>query len=54
MYIFFKFIYNEYIGPYFLSHVVARIFASDPPPRALLTVLGLVVYMIEGIYMIIQ
>ena len=26
-----KFIYNEYIGPYFLSHVVSKIFASEPP-----------------------
>ena len=28
-----KFTYNEYIGPYFLSHVVSKIFASAPPPR---------------------
>jgi len=26
-----KFTYNEYIGPYFLSHVVLRFFASDLP-----------------------
>ena len=26
-----KFIYNEYIRPYFLSHVVSTIFVSDPP-----------------------
>jgi hypothetical protein len=31
MYIFTKFTYNEYIGPYFLLHVVSRIFASEPP-----------------------
>ena len=24
-----KFIYNEYIRPYFLSHVISTIFASD-------------------------
>jgi len=29
-----KFIYNEYIGPYFLSHVVSKIFASEPPEVA--------------------
>jgi hypothetical protein len=29
--IFTKFTYNEYIGPYFLSHVVLRFFASDLP-----------------------
>jgi hypothetical protein len=33
MYIFTKFIYNEYIRPYFLSHVVSTIFASAPPPE---------------------
>ena len=27
-----KFIYNEYIKPYFLSHVVFTIFANTPPP----------------------
>ena len=32
MYIFSEFTYNEYIGPYFLSHVVSKIFASAPPP----------------------
>jgi hypothetical protein len=26
-----KFTYNEYIGPYFLSHVVSKTFASAPP-----------------------
>jgi hypothetical protein len=26
-----KFIYNEYIEPYFLSHVVSKIFASELP-----------------------
>ena len=31
MYIFTKFTYNEYIGPYFLLHVVLRFFASDLP-----------------------
>ena len=25
-----KFIYNEYIRPYFLTHVVFTVFASDP------------------------
>jgi hypothetical protein len=34
-----KFTYNEYIGPYFLSHVVLQFFASDLPdytiPRVL-------------------
>jgi hypothetical protein len=34
--IFTKFIYNEYIGPYFLSHVVFKIFASEPPKPNLL------------------
>jgi hypothetical protein len=24
------FIYNEYIGPYLLSHIVSKIFASEP------------------------
>jgi hypothetical protein len=28
------FIYNEYIGPYFLSHVVSKIFASELPEKA--------------------
>ena len=31
MYIFTKFTYNEYIGPYILSHVVCKKIASDPP-----------------------
>ena len=32
MYVFFaKFTYNEYIRPYFLSHIVSTIFASDLP-----------------------
>jgi hypothetical protein len=26
-----KFIYNEYIRPHFLSHIVSTLFASDPP-----------------------
>jgi len=26
-----KFIYNEYIGPYILSHFVSKCFASEPP-----------------------
>ena len=31
MYIFLEiFIYNEYVRPYFSSHVVSTIFASDP------------------------
>jgi hypothetical protein len=33
MYIFTKFTYNEYIGPYFLSHVVLR-FSPVNSPRA--------------------
>ena len=33
MYIFSKMIYNEYIGPFFLSHVVSTIFANVPPPQ---------------------
>jgi hypothetical protein len=33
MYIFAKFIYNEYIRSYFLLHVIYTIFASAPPPR---------------------
>ena len=33
-----KFIYNDYIRPYFLSNVVSTIFASDlPQPMALIT-----------------
>jgi hypothetical protein len=32
MYIFLtKFTYNEYIGPYFLSHVVLRFFPMNSP-----------------------
>jgi len=31
MHSFAKFIYNEYIRPYFLMHVVSTIFASDLP-----------------------
>ena len=31
MYIFHKFIYNEYIGPYSLSHVVLRFLPVNPP-----------------------
>ena len=31
MYNFIKFIYNEYTRPYFLSHVVSKIFTSAPP-----------------------
>jgi len=34
MYVFAKFIYNEYIRPYFLSHIVSTIFASAPPPSS--------------------
>ena len=30
MYFFANLIYNEYIRPYFVSHVVSTIFASDP------------------------
>jgi hypothetical protein len=28
---FIKSIYNEYIGPYFLSHIVSKIFTNEPP-----------------------
>ena len=27
-----KFTYNEYIKPYFLSHIVSNFFAPPPPP----------------------
>ena len=40
MYNFIKFIYNEYTGPYFLSHVVSKIFASAPPPTPRYEVCG--------------
>jgi hypothetical protein len=30
-----KFIYNEYIGPYFLSHIVSKFFASEPPESSI-------------------
>ena len=33
MYILTKFTYNEYIVPYFLSHVVSKKIASAPPPE---------------------
>jgi hypothetical protein len=29
-----KFTYNEYIGPYFLSHIVLRFLPSDLPGHA--------------------
>jgi hypothetical protein len=34
MYFFTKFTYNEYIGPYFLSHVVLQFLPSDLPEDA--------------------
>ena len=30
-----KFIYNEYIGPYILSHIVSKKFASEPPESSI-------------------
>jgi hypothetical protein len=33
--LFAKFIYNEYIKPYFLLHVASMIFANDLPENAL-------------------
>jgi hypothetical protein len=38
-YVFTKFTYNEYIGPYFLSHVVLGFSPSDLPEGALQNVL---------------
>ena len=36
MYAFFtKFIYNEYIRPYFVWHIVFMIFTNDPPPSTM-------------------
>jgi hypothetical protein len=40
MYFFTKFTYNEYIGPYFLSHVVLRFSPSDLPGTATLIEVG--------------
>jgi hypothetical protein len=38
-----KYIYNEYIGTYFLSHVVSKIFASElPEPGASASLGGIV------------
>ena len=31
--LFTKFTYNEYIGLYFLSHIISKKIASPPPPR---------------------
>ena len=47
---FVKFIHNEYIRPYFLSHVVSMIFTSDlPEVEPFLLEGGLIIYRV-GVY----